>query len=158
MYGPVVNRAGSDRYAFLDFKTHGGGHPAASEVLSPVPQQHQHQTVQYAGHRAVNDDRSGDGEHPDGGAGDEPFAFEFKGGRGHGVGKAGDGHQRAGAAEFGEPVVYADGRESRADENERYGDGRGGLVVKVAEEDGTVWEMPDGNGVLGAFDDIIDSL
>lgn len=33
-----------------------------------------------------------------------------------------------------------------------------GEVVKVAEEDGTVWEMPDGNGVLGAFDDIIDSL
>ena len=78
MYGPVVNRAGSDRYAFLDFKTHGGGHPAASEVLSPVPRQHLCEPVQYAGRGAVNDDRPGDGERTDGGAGDEPLLLESR--------------------------------------------------------------------------------
>lgn len=67
--------------------------------------------IHYTCHRTVDNDGAGDLEHFRADAEDKPLAFEFDGGGGDRVGKAGDRHQRAGAGVLGDTVVDAVGGE-----------------------------------------------
>ena len=67
--------------------------------------------------------------HLDRRAGDEALRLEFQRRRDHGVGEAGDRHQRARARPPGDRIVYAEARQQRAEENQRDGAGRGGVFL-----------------------------
>ena len=84
--------------------------------------------IQNAGGDAVDDDRAGDGEHLCTDTKDEAFGFELDGRGGDGVGKAGDGHQRACAGVFGDVIVKTQTRQQGREGYQRHGGGCGGLL------------------------------
>ena len=84
------------------------------------------QAIEHAGGDAVYDHRPRDGEHLHADAQDEALAFKFQRRRGYRVGKAGDGHQRARAAEARQLVVQVEAGEQHAQKYQRDRSGAAG--------------------------------
>ena len=87
------------------------------------------QSIHHTRHRAVDDDRAGDGEHFGTDTEDEALTFKLHCRGGHGVGETRDGHQRACARIFGNIIVHVKRRKQHADGDKRQRTEQAGILV-----------------------------
>src|SRR5699024_6895929 len=85
------------------------------------------------GNDAVDDHRTGHGEHSGGHAGDKALAAEIDGGGSHGVGKAGNGHQGPRPAVAGQLVVEVQPCQQHRQQDQGGRCGGGGVLAGKAQ-------------------------
>ena len=86
-------------------------------------------SVHYACHRAIGDDRAGDLEDLGAEAEDKAFMLKFDGGAGDGIGKAGNGDDGSAAGIFAQLIIDTDGGKERAQKDHANGEPKLDLIV-----------------------------